>query len=96
MAGPDRERWILLSNSQTLRLARAITAVADTIDCNACDAWQMTDRLADDSDYCRRYDFMLVLANLRDFPGFPADRLPEHADVPCFNFSGYHPNRDLS
>ena len=87
-----RERWILLSNCQTLSLARALTAVADKIDCDGCDAWQMTDRLASDPDYFRRYDFMLILANLRDFPGFPADRLPAHADVPCFSFTGYHPD----
>jgi hypothetical protein len=87
-----RERWILLSNCQTLSLARGITAVAETVECAACDAWQMADRLAGDPDYFRRYDFMLVLANLRDFPGFPTDRLPPHADVPCFSFTGYHPD----
>jgi len=87
-----RERWILLSNCQTLSLARGITAVAETIECDACDAWQMAERLAVDPDYFRRYDFMLVLANLNDFPGFPADRLPPHADVPCFSFTGYHPD----
>ena len=87
-----RERWILLSNCQTLSLARGLTAVAEAIECDACDAWQMTERLAADPDYFRRYDFMLVLANLRDLPGFPADRLPPHADVPCFSFTGYHPD----
>jgi len=87
-----RERWILLSNCQTLSLARGITAVAETVECDGCDAWQMAERLAADPDYFRRYDFMLVLANLRDFPGFPADRLPPHADVPCFSFTGYHPD----
>ena len=87
-----RERWILLSNCQTLSLARGITAVAETVECDGCDAWQMAERLAADPDYFRRYDFMLLLANLRDFQGFPADRLPPHADVPCFSFTGYHPD----
>jgi hypothetical protein len=92
MTGRTRERWILLSNCQTLSLARGITAVAETVDCASCDAWQMADRLADDPDYFRRFDFALILANLRDFPGFPTDRLPAHADVPCFSFTGYHPD----
>jgi len=87
-----RERWILLSNCQTLSLARAISAVADGVECEGCDIWQMAERLAADPDYFRRFDFGLVLANLRDFPGFPSDRLPDHALVPCFNFSGYHPD----
>ena len=87
-----RERWILLSNCQTLSLARGITAVAETVECDGCDAWQMAERLAADPEHFRRYDFMLVLANLRDFQGFPADRLPPHADVPCFSFTGYHPD----
>jgi len=81
-----------LSNCQTLSLARGISAVAETVECEACDAWQMAERLAADPDYFRRFDFMLVLANLRDFPGFPADRLPAHVDVPCFSFTGYHPD----
>jgi len=92
MSRRPRERWILLSNCQTLSLARAITAVAETVECEACDAWQMAGRLEADPDYFRTFDFMLVLANLRDFPGFPADRLPDHVDVPCFNFTGYHPD----
>lgn len=92
MTRRGRERWILLSNCQTLSLARAVTALAETVDCAACDAWQMADRLAEDPDHFRQFDFMLVLANLRDFPGFPAERLPPHADVPCFNFTGYHPD----
>jgi hypothetical protein len=87
-----RERWILLSNCQTLSLARAISAIAETVECDGCDAWQMADRLAADPDYFLHFDFMLVLSNLRDFPGFPADRLPPHTDVPCFNFTGYQPD----
>lgn len=87
-----RERWILLSNCQTLSLARAITAVAEEVACEPCDVWQMAGRLDADPDYFRRFDFALILANLRDFPGFPTDRLPDHADVPCFNFTGYHPD----
>jgi hypothetical protein len=92
MSRRPRERWILLSNCQTLSLAHAITAVAETVDCAGCDAWQMAERLEADPDYFRSFDFMLVLANLRDFPGFPADRLPPHVDVPCFSFTGYHPD----
>jgi hypothetical protein len=92
MSRRPRERWILLSNCQTLSLARGITAVAETVDCTGCDSWQMAERLADDPDYFRRFDFALILANLRDFPGFPADRLPPHADIPCFGFTGYHPD----
>ena len=92
MSRRARERWILLSNCQTLSLARAITAIAETVDCAPCDAWQMSERLAADPDYFRQFDFALILSNLRDFPGFPADRLPPHADVPCFSFTGYHPD----
>jgi hypothetical protein len=92
MTGRTRERWILLSNCQTLSLARGITAVAETIDCDGCDAWQMAERVAADPDYFRRYDFMLLLGDLRSFPGFPADRLPPHAEMPCFSFTGYHPD----
>jgi hypothetical protein len=92
MSRRARERWILLSNCQTLSLGRAITALAETVDCDTCDAWQMAGRLEADPDYFRRYDFMLLLSNLRDFPGFPADRLPPHMDIPCFSFSGYHPD----
>lgn len=92
MTGRPRERWILLSNCQTLSLARGITALAETIDCAGCDIWQMPARLAADPDYFRQFDFMLILGNLRDFPGFPADRLPPHIDMPCFSFTGYHPD----
>jgi hypothetical protein len=87
-----RERWILLSNCQARSLARGITAVADTVDCDGCNAWQMADRLAADPDYFQQYDFMLFLGDLRSFPGFPADRLPPHAEMPCFSFTGYHPD----
>lgn len=92
MTRRPRERWILLSNCQTLSLSRAISAVADSVDCEGCDVWQMAERLESDPDYFRRFDFALILANLRDFPGFPADRLPDHADVPSFSFTGYHPD----
>jgi hypothetical protein len=87
-----RERWIVLSNCQTLSMARSISALAETIDCDGCDAWQMADRLAADPDYFRHYDFMLLLSDLRAFPGFPGDRLPPHVEMPCFTFTGYHPD----
>ena len=87
-----RERWIVLSNCQAVSLARAITAIAETVDCASCDAWQMKERIAADPDYFRQFDFALILPNLRDFSGFPSDRLPPNADLPGFSFSGYHPD----
>ena len=88
-----RERWIVLSNCQTLSMARGISALAETIDCDGCDAWQMAGRLAEDPDYFLRYDFMLLLGNLWNFPGFPPkDRLPPYVEMPCFSFTGYHPD----
>lgn len=87
-----RERWIVLSNCQTLSMARAVSALSDTIDCDGCDAWQMAGRLAEDPDYFRRYDFMLLLGDLRSFPGFPADGLPPHIEMPGVRFTGYHPD----
>jgi len=92
MSRRARERWIVLSNCQTLSMARAVSALADTIDCDGCDAWQMAGLLAEDPDHFRRYDFMLLLNNLRDFPGFPADHLPPHVEIPAFTFTGYHPD----
>ena len=92
MAKQTRERWIVLSNCQSEGLARSITALADRVDCDSCDVWQMGDRLAGDPDYFRRYDFALVLPDALAFPGFPADRLPLSAYVPMFQFTGYHPD----
>lgn len=92
MAQP-RERWILLSNCQSLGLARAITAVSRSVQCDSCDVWEMPARLADDPDYFRRYDFALILPEARAWPGFPADdMLPRSVDLPSFIFGGYHPD----
>lgn len=91
MAQP-RERWIVLSNCQSLGLSRAITAVARTVQCDSCDIWQMPARLEEDPDYFRRYDLALVLPEVRARPAFPADALPASVDLPSFIFGGYHPD----
>lgn len=87
-----REKWIVLAACQALGLARAIEAVAKSIDCDACDAWQIKGFLAQDPDYFRSYDFALVLPELHDPQILSAENLPSYIDVPAFMFGAYHPD----
>ena len=87
-----RERWVVISNCQTFGLADCLTALSADIDVEAYDIYAFRDRIAEDRDYFRRYDFALVLPEAREIEGFWADALPANIDVPAFVFGGYHPD----
>lgn len=87
-----RERWIVIAACQALGLARAIGAVARSIDCDSCDIWQIEALLAKDPDHFLSYDFALVLPEAHDLPMLSGVKLPPHIDVPAFMFGAYHPD----
>lgn len=87
-----RERWVVISNCQSLGLANSIDSLARDIDCVACDNWEFGRRIAEDPDHFRSYDFAILLPDVRDWIGEAKVDLPPHIEVPAFQFCPYHPD----
>ena len=84
-----RQRWVVISNCQTVGLANSVEALARDIDCTGVDVHEFRRIVADERDHFRHYDYALVLPEAIE--GIEAD-LPPHRLVPAFQFPAYHPD----
>lgn len=84
-----RQRWVVISNCQTVGLTNSIEALARDVDCTGVDVHEFRRVIAEERDHFRRYDYALILPEALE--GIDAD-LPPHRFVPAFQFPAYHPD----
>lgn len=89
----NQERWLVVSNCQTLGFANSLQALAPDVDVVPLFPHRFNRRPFWFNRTFERYDKLFISNGIEaQMPRARLDRIPEHIPLPWFNFRAYHPD----
>lgn len=87
------ERWLVMSNCQTVGLANCLQAQAPQLEIAALDPGKFKKHRWRANAAMRRYDRLLIYPAMRsEIPAAKVERIATHVALPIITFRGYHPD----
>lgn len=87
------ERWLVMSNCQTVGLANCLQAQAPDIEISPLDPGKFKARPWRANLRMRHFDRLLIYPAIRqEAPKAKFDRIGKHVELPIITFRGYHPD----